>query len=30
MKNVSFGVQPDIKFGEQVNCMDIIKISEKK
>ena len=26
IRNANFGIQPDIKFGEKVNCMDIIKI----
>jgi hypothetical protein len=31
MKNVNFGVhQPNIQFGDYLNCMDIIKIGGYK
>ncbi len=30
MRNANFGILPDIKFGECVNCMDIINVDEYK
>ena len=30
MNNATFGVLPDIQFGEWILCVDIIKISENK